>query len=253
MSHEIRTPLHGMLGLANVGQSLDQLSPATRQTFEKITASGKHLQGIIDAILDFSKIDAGKIVLNDCPLDPHQLVAEAMTMLEPEAHRKGLCLRHELSLSGQAVLGDPLRLRQILINLLSNAVKFTAQGNVTLHAHVDEQTLVFNIQDTGIGMDETAQARIFSPFEQADGSTSRRFGGSGLGLSISRQLARLMGGDILVQSTLGKGSTFTLSLPWRLAPPPALPQPDTTPPAASAPARAPSSVAGGQSPTQRLV
>jgi PAS domain S-box-containing protein len=241
MSHEIRTPLHGMLGLAYVGQGQDHLSPETRQTFEKITASGKHLQGIIDAILDFSKIDAGKMVLNECALDPHQLVGEVIAMLEPRALSKGLRLHQELLLSEQAILGDPLRLRQILINLLSNAIKFTTQGSVTLRARVDEQTLVLDLQDTGIGMDESAMARIFSPFEQADGSTSRRFGGSGLGLSISRQLARLMGGDIQVQSSLGRGSTFTLSLPWRLAPPSSLPL-DTAAPAASA--LTPSSLAG---------
>jgi PAS domain S-box-containing protein len=243
MSHEIRTPLHGMLGLAYVGQGQGDLSPATRQTFEKITASGKHLQGIIDAILDFSKIDAGKMVLNECALNPHQLVDEVMAMLDQRARSMGLSLSHELALGEQAIMGDPLRLRQILINLLSNAIKFTAKGSVTLRAHIDQQTLVLDIEDTGIGMDESTLARIFSPFEQADGSTSRRFGGSGLGLSISRQLARLMGGDIQVKSTLGKGSTFTLSLPWRLAST-TLPLPETVPPAASAPALAPSGVAG---------
>lgn len=217
MSHEIRTPLHGMLGLAQMG--LRQEAPApVRQGFERIRHAGRHLLGVINDILDFSKIDAGKLSVERCALDPQAVAQEALTLVTQKARDKGLALK--LKATGTlpaAVMGDPLRMRQILINLLSNGIKFTEQGSVTLHVSTEQGQLCLAVQDTGIGLHPDMQERVFSPFEQADGSTSRRFGGTGLGLSISRQLARLMGGDITVSSLLGKGSTFTLQLPLEVA------------------------------------
>lgn len=216
MSHEIRTPLHGVLGLARVGQARHDNNPDTTRLFEKINQSGQHLLGIIDNTLDFSKIEAGKLALSECAIDPRQIAANALSMVEARAREKGLSLSMDAEPLDSAILGDPLRIGQILINLLSNAVKFTRQGSIHLTMRTQDQQLIYAIQDTGIGMHPEAQQRVFSPFEQADGSTSRRFGGTGLGLSISQQLAHLMGGEIQLQSALGKGSTFTLTLPLHL-------------------------------------
>jgi PAS domain S-box-containing protein len=217
MSHEIRTPLHGVLGLAQVGQKLPSGDPQVRTILERITRSGRHLLGVINDILDFSKIDAGKLTIDTCAVDPRQLAEDAVAMVEERAAFKGLRLELVCEPTPAAVVGDPLRIRQILINLLSNAVKFTKEGSVTLTLTAARDKLYFAIRDTGIGMHAETQDRVFSPFEQADGSTSRRFGGTGLGLSISRKLALLMGGDITLHSTLGEGSTFTLVLPLQEA------------------------------------
>ncbi|MES2089891.1 MAG: ATP-binding protein, partial [Pseudomonadota bacterium] len=215
MSHEIRTPLHGMLGMAHMGKLQPCIDPDIQHTFERITLTGRHLLGVVNAVLDFSKIEAGRMVINDCALDPHHLALDALSMMDTRAKDKGLSLSLRGNAVPPAVVGDPLRIRQILINLLSNAVTFTERGAITLTRSVQGSELHFAIQDTGIGMHPDAQARAFSPFEQADGSTSRRFGGTGLGLSISRQLARLMGGDIRLRSALTEGSTFTLVLPLK--------------------------------------
>ncbi|MBI5927031.1 MAG: PAS domain S-box protein [Aquabacterium sp.] len=226
MSHEIRTPLHGVLGLAQVGQKCPPGDPQVQQILERITRSGRHLLGVINDILDFSKIDAGKLTIEKCALDPRQLAEDAVAMVEERASTKSLSLDFQCEGVPPAVIGDPLRIRQILINLLSNGVKFTEKGGVTLTLSASHGKLYFAIKDSGIGMHHEAQERVFSPFEQADGSTSRRFGGTGLGLSISRKLALLMGGDITLNSALGEGSTFTLVLPLEEADATSLPHPD---------------------------
>jgi PAS domain S-box-containing protein len=215
MSHEIRTPLHGVLGMAQIGRARGTCDDGTLDVFEKITKSGHHLLGIIDAILDFSKIEAGKMVINECAVDPTQLAKDALSMVEAKAKDKGLTLTCDAPAALPTVMVDPLRLEQILLNLLSNAVKFTAQGGISLSVQAQDQWMHFRVRDTGIGMHPDTQHRAFQPFEQADGSTSRRFGGTGLGLSISRQLARLMGGEITLESQLGSGATFTLTLPLK--------------------------------------
>lgn len=213
MSHEIRTPLHGMLGLAQLGLR-QEASPAARQALERIQHAGRHLLGVINDVLDFSKIDAGKLPIERCAIDPQAVAQDALTMVLQRARDKGLALRLDAGPGlPPAVLGDPLRIRQILINLLSNAIKFTQQGRVTLRLRRMGEQLHFAVEDSGMGLHPEMHERVFSPFEQADGSTSRRFGGTGLGLSISRQLARLMGGDITVESQLGQGATFHLTLP----------------------------------------
>ncbi|MBI2733745.1 MAG: response regulator, partial [Aquabacterium sp.] len=221
--HEIRTPLHGVLGLAQLGQKLPAGDPQVQTVLERITRSGRHLLGVINDILDFSKIDAGKLTIDKCPLDPRQLAEDTVAMVEERATAKGLTLTLQCEQTPSAIMGDALRIRQILINLLSNGVKFTNQGGVTLTLSMGHGHLYFAVKDTGIGMHADAQERVFSPFEQADGSTSRRFGGTGLGLSISRKLALLMGGDIRLHSNLGEGATFTLVIPLEEADASALP------------------------------
>jgi PAS domain S-box-containing protein len=213
MSHEIRTPLNAVLGLAKIGTRDNQGSPAGI-TCERIHEAGQHLLAVINDILDFSKIESGKFGIDVHPLQPEATVRDAMDMVAGRARANGTRLR----LMPQAELpewvsGDPLRLKQILVNLLSNAVKFTKAGEVRVEVARAGEDTRFRIIDTGIGMTPEQVARLFRPFEQADSSTTRKFGGTGLGLAISHNLARLMGGDITVESALGQGSTFTLRLP----------------------------------------
>ncbi len=213
MSHEIRTPLNGVIGLARIGLR-ENVGRRTGETCARILKAGQHLQGIIDDILDFSKVEAGKLIITPVPMSPLAVAEEALALVSERATEKGLLLRFSPPENlPQWAMGDVLRLRQILVNLLSNAIKFTESGTVTLRLNrLDAQTH-FSIADTGIGLTADQCARLFRPFEQADGSTSRKFGGTGLGLAISQNLARLMGGAITVSSTLGQGSEFTLSLP----------------------------------------
>ncbi len=213
MSHEIRTPLNGVLGLAHIGAREHANTPTAQALFQKITRSGQHLLGVINDILDFSKIDAGKLNIESNCLSPLQIAEESLSVLSDRATAKGLTLTLDNQGIPKWIIGDSLRIQQVLINLLSNAVKFTDEGQITLTLSQQGGSLLFSVQDTGIGMTPQMQARIFTPFEQADTSTTRQFGGTGLGLTISRQLARLMGGDITVDSHPGQGSTFTLMLP----------------------------------------
>jgi PAS domain S-box-containing protein len=232
MSHEIRTPLHGILGMAQVAQGSPGVPTEAQEALDRIRRSGQHLMGVIDDILDFSRLDAGKLHVEQRHYAPAQMARDVCDLVQKAAQDKGLRLEMCCEPSPHQVLGDPLRTRQILFNLMSNAIKFTQHGSVTLHLRATPDTLVFDVIDTGIGMPSDAQHRVFSPFEQVDSSTSRRFGGTGLGLSISRHLARLQGGDINLRSSEGQGSTFTLSLPLTLAqgmdpaPPVAAPSPD---------------------------
>ncbi len=216
MSHEIRTPLHGMLGMAQVAQHCPGLPEDAHAAIARILSSGRHLMGVIDDILDFSRLDAGKLHVARQAYCPAQLAQEVHDLVQGTAHDKGLSLQLLREPTPPLVLGDPQRTRQILLNLLANAIKFTLSGGVTLQLRIDQNMLCFDVADTGIGMPSETLSRVFSPFEQADSSTSRRFGGTGLGLSISRHLARLQGGDIGVRSSAGQGSTFTLSLPLLL-------------------------------------
>ncbi|WP_159105417.1 PAS domain S-box protein [Thiorhodococcus drewsii] len=219
MSHEIRTPLNAVLGLARIG-ARDSLGLKVRSTFERILMAGEHLLGVINDILDYSKIEAGRFVLESHAFRLVDLISKAADLQVGVARDKGLDYRIECSpdLPGW-VMGDAQRLRQILVNLLSNAVKFTERGEVCLRVEVAGPCIRFNVTDTGVGMRDEQIARLFTPFEQADGSTTRRFGGTGLGLAISRNLARLMGGEILVESAPGQGSRFTLSLSLPIAEP----------------------------------
>jgi GAF domain-containing protein/DNA-binding response OmpR family regulator len=217
MSHEIRTPMNGVLGMMEVleRQALDD---AQRPLVATMRDSAQSLLRIIDDVLDFSKIEAGRLELEEMAFSLSGLVAGAVGTLRPQAAAKGLAVRAEIEPgSDDALTGDPTRIRQILFNLLSNAVKFTEQGEIVVRAGTvplggGQTRVTLAVEDTGIGLDEAQQARLFEPFSQADSSTTRRYGGTGLGLSIVRRLAQLMGGDVVVDSAPGEGSTFTVTL-----------------------------------------
>ena len=218
MSHEIRTPLNGVLGMARIGLQRESGRPA-EATFRRILESGNLLQRVIDDILDFSKIEAGRLTLEVLPFALDEVLESSLSLLRERAASKGLRLRFvPAAAMPRRCLGDPLRLEQILLNLLSNAIKFTARGEVCLRVDVDGNFLRFAVSDTGIGIAAEELAHLFQAFAQADASTTRRFGGSGLGLVISRRLAELMGGRIEVISQPGVGSTFSLLMPYVPAP-----------------------------------
>ncbi|MEO0035910.1 MAG: hypothetical protein RLZZ501_1933, partial [Pseudomonadota bacterium] len=219
MSHEIRTPLAAILGLAQIGQRRDG---AGAEMCGRIIEAAHGLQDVVDDVLDFSKIESGKMTVERIPLDLGEVIDRAVEMLALRAGDKGVHFTvHEAAGLPARCLGDPNRLRQVLVNLLSNAIKFTpAGGAVTLRAAVEGDRLVLAVSDSGIGIAPEAVERLFKPFEQADGSTTRRFGGTGLGLSITHDLLGLMGGAIAVASVPGGGSTFTVTLPLAGAEPP---------------------------------
>lgn len=213
MSHEIRTPLSAILGFARIGMRENE-GRASYTACEHVFRSGQHLLSIVNDILDFSKIEAGKMPIDPHPLQLSQIAGEAIELIAERAAHKGLRVGLDLAPDlPLTVRGDSLRIRQILVNLLSNAVKFTEAGSINLKVGRDAEFIYFTVRDDGVGMTAEEVGRLFQPFEQADGSTTRKYGGTGLGLSISQQLAQLMGGDISVVSTPGLGSSFTVRLP----------------------------------------
>jgi two-component system, sensor histidine kinase len=220
MSHELRTPMHGLLGMLSLLQDSRQ-APQQREQLQAAHESARHLLAILNDILDVSKMEAGGITIQTEPLQLARLLRELEDLLAPQAQAKGLALslRAEAGLPDW-VSADPTRLRQILLNLLSNAIKFSEQGRVSLRVIPEPEGLRFEVSDTGMGMDAATQAKLFQRFSQGDQTRARRFGGTGLGLEISRNLARAMGGDIEVSSELGRGSVFTARLPLPACEPP---------------------------------
>ncbi|HBS07006.1 MAG TPA: hypothetical protein DEA96_18690, partial [Leptospiraceae bacterium] len=214
MSHEIRTPMTSILGYADLLAEKSLPEGEFREHLNSLRESGEHLMVIVNDILDISRIESGKLEVEVIPASPVGSILEVINMLKGKATLKGLEIRTEISDSTPGEFPtDPGRLRQILLNLVGNAIKFTAEGEIIIRSEATESQLSIYVIDTGIGIDEEAQINLFQPFTQADSSTTRRYGGSGLGLAISRRLARILGGDIKVQSKLNEGSCFILELP----------------------------------------
>lgn len=233
MSHEIRTPMNSIIGMAHLALKTD-MTPRQQTYLKKIQGSSQHLLGIINDILDFSKIEAGKMVVEKIEFELTTVLDNVSGLLAERAENKGLELILDVD-SGvpKRLIGDPLRLGQILINYANNAIKFTDSGYVAIQVKAlsllsDAVLLHFSVEDTGIGLDEEQCSRLFQSFEQADTSTTRKYGGTGLGLAISKQLAGLMGGEVGVSSALGKGSTFWFTIQLaRSDDAPTLPLPNT--------------------------
>jgi signal transduction histidine kinase len=213
MSHELRTQLNAVIGYAEILEE-DLKSEGMDQQYDdaaKIRGAGRHLLGIINQVLDLSKIEAGSMEIESIDYCPSTLVREVVDTTRHLIESGG----NTLAVSAQGLpnaVGDPTRVRQCLFNLLSNAAKFTKHGVISVEAIVAGNMLTFKIKDTGIGMTDSQMAKIFEPFVQADESTTRKFGGTGLGLAITRKLARIMGGEAQVESRIGQGSTFTLTI-----------------------------------------
>ena len=217
MSHEIRTPMTAIIGYADRLAELDDQPAGRRECLQVIRRNSRHLLELINDVLDISKIEAGQMTVEQIPCAVPQLLSDVVSMIRPRALDKGL--KFDLRFEGpipRRIQSDPVRMKQILVNLLGNAIKFTPEGEIHLRASCDASgpamMLKFEVMDTGVGMTQEQLARLFRPFTQADESTTRRFGGTGLGLTISRRLARLLGGDVVAESQPGVGSVFTATL-----------------------------------------
>jgi signal transduction histidine kinase len=213
MTHELRTPLNAVIGYAEMLEEDLDAAGMTQQQGDagKIRSAARHLLGVINQVLDLSKIDAGSMTVETIAFDASQALREIADTVRPLVTGAGNVFAVEAAGLGE-VRGDPTRFRQCVINLVSNAAKFTKDGAVTVRAERTGDLISVHVQDTGIGMSPEQMSRLFDPFMQADASITRRFGGTGLGLAITRRLARLMGGDVTVRSSLGHGSTFTVSI-----------------------------------------
>ena len=218
LSHEIRTPMNAIIGMVQIADRSDNFDDVKR-CISQIDLSSRHLLGLLGDVLDISKIEEGKFKLNDEPFILDVILDNVVSSMRPSATARNIELSSDThGMYNLRLLGDSMRLSQVLINFLSNAIKFTPEGGQVwmdaeeLSSDEEKCLMRFSVADTGIGMSEEAQSRIFSPFEQADGSTSRQYGGTGLGLAISQRIVNLMGSEIAVKSGENKGSTFSFSV-----------------------------------------
>ncbi len=213
-SHEIRTPLNGILGMTQVMLADRAIEPGLRDRLDIVHGAGVRMRALVDDILDVAKMETGNLAIETAPFDIRATVIDATRMWEAQARAKGLSFLVDLDGSPELIMGDAARVRQIVFNLLSNALKFTKSGAVALKIDADDDDrLRIAVTDSGIGIPTGKFDEIFESFKQADAGTTRQFGGTGLGLSICRNLARAMGGDVSVSSVMGRGTTFTLTLP----------------------------------------
>jgi signal transduction histidine kinase len=220
MSHELRTPLNAIIGYCEIlDEEADHVDPvALRSDLARVLRSSRHLLALIDDVLDLSRIEAERLVLDPQPFAVAQLAAEVVSAVEPIAKDRRNTVELAVAPEVGAMTSDPVRVRQCLLNLLSNACKFTEAGVVRLDVRREAGTVVFTVADTGIGMTPEQMENLFHPFTQADPSTTRRFGGTGLGLALTQRLCQRMGGEVGVSSVAGEGSVFTVRLPDRPLP-----------------------------------
>lgn len=214
ISHEIRTPMTAILGFTEVLRDGHATPEDREDAVDTIRRNARALLALLNDLLDLSKVEAGRLSIERVPTDLRRLLDDIRHLMLPALAEKPVRLVTDVAPSlPESVLTDPLRVRQITMNLLSNAIKFTSHGQITVRLSFEPPDLVtLAVRDTGVGMDKSTLERLFQPFTQADASTSRRFGGTGLGLTISKKLARLLGGDITVHSQLGEGSEFIVTL-----------------------------------------
>ncbi len=220
MSHELRTPLNSILGLSEALQEevYGELTPRQRKSLATIEQSGKHLLELINDILDLSKIESGKMALQISPVSLETLCQSSLTFIKQQAHQKQITLEFEISPELGEIAADERRLRQVLVNLLSNAVKFTPEGGrviLAVSANPEERVVQFSVKDTGIGIAPEHLDKLFQPFVQLDSRLSRRYAGTGLGLSLVRRIMELHGGGVVLESEVNQGSCFTVTLPWQ--------------------------------------
>ncbi len=219
MSHELRTPLNSIIGFSSVllGPSGDPLSPDQRMALEKVLKNGKHLLQLINDILDISKLESGRMVLSVETEDIASIISNCALIVEPLIQSKRLSLTQDIQQNLPPLTTDIVKVRQILVNLLSNAAKFTEKGGITITVRQSDTGIVsFAVKDTGIGIESKNFDKVFEEFQQVDSSSTRKYKGTGLGLPIARRLARMLGGDLMVESEFSKGSTFTLTVPSKL-------------------------------------
>jgi signal transduction histidine kinase len=215
MSHEIRTPINGIVGMLTLLQGT-ALTEEQTEHLRLARSSSDLLLGVVNDVLDFSKIEVGKMTIEQVPFNIKEVLSNTRSVFAQVAQQKGLSLDYDIAQEiSEFIIGDPLRLRQVITNLLSNSMKFTETGGVHLSVFLSTGGLRFEVKDTGIGMTEEVRVRLFQSFSQADASTSRKFGGTGLGLTISKELVHLMGGEISVSSEFGKGTCFWFDLPYK--------------------------------------
>jgi signal transduction histidine kinase len=234
MSHELRTPLTAIVGYTDllIDEIIGPVSPEQKEKLARIRGSSNHLLVLIDEILTFARLEAGRDEVHPAPVMLHEIVDQAVSIIGPQVAVRGLAMRVELPPAPVSLHTDPGRLRQILVNLLANAAKFTSRGEVGIRAAVDDGWATFEVWDTGIGIAREHLDVIFSPFWQVEQRATRQYGGTGLGLSVVRRLAQLLGGTVDVASELGAGSRFTVRIPRELpdAPAPHAPLSEAPPP-----------------------